>query len=194
MFSVKRPSAESPIREKPASDANRDRIQDFYRDQQTRMTSHLDNATFLDVYLAYPESPSQSSAHQPPQLQSSQSQIPRSPHVDHTHSLPEHIWNQLVQDGKYREGAWVDLPKDNKSNIAEKDMYNILTPIFERIASLTEKYYPQVKRIPGKWLDTNKRALQLWSRNAVPDLKPDFIFVHNKSSADKVRLIPPLYL
>jgi hypothetical protein len=193
VFSIERPSAGSPIHEKLASDANRDRIQDFYRDQQTRMTSHLDNATFFDVYLAYPDSPPRSSAHQPPQSHCSLSQIPRTPHVNHTHPLLEHIWNQLVQDGKYREGAWVDLPKDNKSNILEKDMYNVLTPIFERIASLTEEYYPEIKRIPGKWLDTSKTPLQSWSKSAVPDLKPGFVFAHDETSADEVRLTPPLY-
>jgi hypothetical protein len=158
------------------------------------MTSHLDNATFFDVYLAYPESPPWSSAHQPPQLHCSQSQIPRSPHVNHTHPLLEHICNQLVQDGKYSRNAWVNLTKDKKSNIAEKDTYNVLTPIFERIASLTEEHYPEIKRIPGKWFDTSRTPLQSWSKSAVLDLKPDFIFAHKETSADEVRLTPPLYL
>lgn len=74
-----------------------------------------------------------------------------------------------------------------------EDAYKFLLEVFTRIASLTAEYYRNNEKIPGKWMDTNKISLRSWSKNRVlEDPRPDFIFAHDETVADQVRLIIPL--
>ncbi|XP_006458689.1 hypothetical protein AGABI2DRAFT_115720 [Agaricus bisporus var. bisporus H97] len=120
----------------------------------------------------------------------------RSQFVDHTTALPlpRHILNRFIQDRKYRENAWVGLPKDQDSKMMGEDAYKFLLEVFTRIASLTAEYYRNIEKIPGKWMDTNKISLRSWSNNRVlEDPRPDFIFAHDgETVADEVRFIPLL--
>ncbi|KAF7777686.1 hypothetical protein Agabi119p4_3758 [Agaricus bisporus var. burnettii] len=120
----------------------------------------------------------------PPQLLPIRSQF-----VDHTTALPfpRHILNHLIQDRKYRENAWVGLPKDQDSKMMGEDAYKFLLEVFTRIASLTAEYYRNIEKIPGKWMDTNQISLRSWSKNRVlEDPRPDFIFAHDDTVADEV--------
>ncbi|EKM83214.1 hypothetical protein AGABI1DRAFT_104928 [Agaricus bisporus var. burnettii JB137-S8] len=120
----------------------------------------------------------------PPQLLPIRSQF-----VDHTTALPlpQHILNHFIQDRKYRENAWVGLPKDQDSKMMGEDAYKFLLEVFTRIASLTAEYYRNNEKIPGKWMDTNKISLRSWSKNRVlEDPRPDFIFAHDETVADQV--------
>jgi hypothetical protein len=135
----------------------------FYHNQQACMTTYVKKPEFLELYLPYPETPPpQPCARPPPQLQCSQSQTPETGYVDRG-PLPEYILNELEQEGIYQAGAWVDLPQDSCSKMVEKDVYKVLTPILEKITFLTRKYYPDLKRLPGKWLCTSQQSVQSWS-------------------------------
>jgi hypothetical protein len=153
------------------------------------MTAYVKKTEFLDIYLAYPDTPPpQPCARQPPQLQCPQSQTPETEYVDST-PLLEYILNELKQEGIYQAGAWVGLPQDSCSKMVEKDAYKVLTRILEKVTLLTRKYYPELKRLPGKWLCTNERSIQSWSGNAAADLGPGYIFAHNETPLNKVQLV-----
>ncbi|XP_006458684.1 hypothetical protein AGABI2DRAFT_176932 [Agaricus bisporus var. bisporus H97] len=172
------------------------------------MKAQLKRTTFLDTYLALPQSSSQlsaqSSPRQPsPPLQSRESQpslrrppgaqcslphYPQSQHVNHE-SLPftRHILNQLAVEGKYREGVWVGIPKKRRSSMQETDTYKVaLIEILERIALLTKEYYRGIVSVPGRWIDPNSTSLQSWTRTTCPDLTPDIIFAHDETSGDEI--------
>ncbi|KAF7777864.1 hypothetical protein Agabi119p4_3936 [Agaricus bisporus var. burnettii] len=172
------------------------------------MEALLDRTTFLDTYLALPQSSpplsAQSSPHQPsPPLQSRESQSslhrpagaqcslphhPQSQHANHE-SLPftRHILNQLAVEGKYREGVWVGLPKKRRSLMQETDTYKVaLMEILERIALLTKEYYRGIVTVPGRWINPKSTSLQSWTRTTCPDLKPDIVFAHDETSGDEI--------
>jgi hypothetical protein len=152
------------------------------------MTAYIEKTEFLNIYLAYPDTPPpQRRACPPPHLECSQSQTPETGYVDST-PLPEYILNKLKQEGIDQAGAWVGLPQDNRSKMVENDAYKALTRILETVTCLTRKYYPELKRLPGKWLCTRKTSVQSWSGNATPSLGPGYIFAHSKASLDKVPL------
>ncbi|EKM83209.1 hypothetical protein AGABI1DRAFT_104925 [Agaricus bisporus var. burnettii JB137-S8] len=172
------------------------------------MEALLDRTTFLDTYLALPQSSpplsAQSSPHQPsPPLQSRESQSslhrpagaqcslphhPQSQHANHESlSFTRHILNQLAVEGKYREGVWVGLPKKRRSLMQETDTHKVaLMEILERIALLTKEYYRDIVTVPGRWIDPKSTSLQSWTRTTCPDLTPDIIFAHEETSEDEM--------
>ncbi|KAF7777865.1 hypothetical protein Agabi119p4_3937 [Agaricus bisporus var. burnettii] len=172
------------------------------------MKALLKRTTFLDSYLALPQSSppllaqssprqlspplqpreSQLSLHQPPGTQCSLPHSPQSQQANHE-SLPftRHILNQLAVEGKYREGVWVGLPKKRRSSTQETDTHKVaLMEILERIALLTKEYYRGIVTVPGRWIDPKSTSLQSWTRTTCPDLKPDIVFAHDETSGDEI--------
>jgi hypothetical protein len=152
------------------------------------MTAYIKKTEFLNIYLAYPDTPlPQPHACQPPQPQCPQSQTPETGYVDRI-TLPDYIFNELKQEEIYQAGAWVGIPQDSRSKMVENDAYKALTRILETVTCLTRKYYPELKRLPGKWLCTRKTSVQSWSGNGASTLGPGYIFAHSKTTLDKVPL------
>jgi hypothetical protein len=160
------PLKESPKRRNPLKQGLGG-VKRFNMEQQHSLTAGLDNRTYFDTYLPVPsQSPS-------------------------TQIIPELILDCLKNERMYENNTWAKIPGQTQggSNVGERGIYKGLVKVLERVRELTEKNLPNLKRVPGKWIDTSDVALQTWSRSGVTGLKPDISFIHDKTDKNEVKLL-----
>jgi hypothetical protein len=133
-------------------------------EEQGNIRSLLDNQTYFNAYFPLPP-------------QSPQSQ-----------ALPECILDSLKVAGSYNDNTWVSIPQQPKDGdeVVRGDINKGLVEILESVRALTAKNLPNLKHVPGKWVDTHDVALQTWSGSGVSGLRPDISFVHGETRDNEV--------